>query len=151
MQHTFDITNTSRKILSQFLEKYTLEQLNKIPEGFSNNIIWNIGHIVVVQQVLVYKLSGLPMKISDEMVNAYKKGSKPEHNATQAEVDEIKSLLLKTIDQTEVDFNNKIFKNFQEYPTSVGYTIKSAEEAMTFNNLHEGLHIGIIMGIRKFI
>jgi hypothetical protein len=151
MQHTFDITNTSRRILSQYLEKYTLEQLNKIPEGFSNNIIWNIGHIVVVQQVLVYKLSGLPMMISDEMVNAYKKGSKPEHNATQAEVDEIKSLLLKTIDQTEVDFNNKVFKIFQEYPTSVGYTIKSAEEAMTFNNLHEGLHIGIIMGIRKFI
>jgi len=73
MQHTFEITNTSRKILFQFLEKYTVEQLNKIPEGFSNNLIWNIGHIVVVQQMLVYKLSGLPMMISDEMVNAYKK------------------------------------------------------------------------------
>ena len=151
MQHTFDITSTSRKILSQFLEKYTVEQLNKIPEGFSNNIIWNIGHIVVVQQVLVYKLSGLPMMISDEMVNADKKGSKPERNATQAEADEIKSLLLKTIDQTEVDFNKNNFKNFQEYPTSVGYTIKSAEDAMIFNNFHEGLHIGVIMGIRKFI
>jgi hypothetical protein len=151
MQHTFDITNTSRKILSQFLEKFSVEQLNKIPEGFSNNIIWNIGHIIVVQQMLVYKLSGLPMMISDEMVNAYKKGSKPEHNASQAEVDEIKSLLLKTINQTEVDFNNKIFKIFQEYPTSVDYTIKSAEDAMTFNNFHEGLHIGVIMGIRKFI
>ena len=151
MQHTFDITSTSRKILSQFLEKYTVEQLNKIPEGFSNNIIWNIGHIVVVQQVLVYKLSGLPMMISDEMVNAYKKGSKPEHNVTQAEVDEIKSLLLKTIDQTKEDFDNKIFKNYQEYPTSTGYTIKNAEDAITFNNFHEGLHIGIMMSIRKFL
>jgi hypothetical protein len=151
MNNTFYITRTSRKILSQFLENYTLDQLNKIPEGYSNNLIWNIGHIVVVQQMLVYKLSGLPMMISDEMVNAYKKGSKPEHNATQAEVDEIKSLLLKTINQTEVDFANKIFKNFQEYPTSVGYTIKSAEDAMSFNYFHEGLHIGIMMSIRKFL
>jgi hypothetical protein len=35
----------------------TLEQLNKIPEGYNNNLIWNIAHVVVVQQMLVYKLS----------------------------------------------------------------------------------------------
>jgi hypothetical protein len=29
-------------------------------EGYSNNLIWNIAHIIVVQQMLVYKLSGLP-------------------------------------------------------------------------------------------
>ena len=151
MQQTFEITRTSRKILSQFLEKYTLEELNAIPEGFSNNLIWNIAHIIVVQQMLVYKLSGLPMKISDEMVEKYKKGSKPEHQVLQAEVDEIKSQLLEIIDQTEIDFNNKIFKNFTEYPTSTGFVIKSAEDAMAFNYFHEGLHIGIMMSIRKFI
>jgi len=151
MQHTFEITNTSRKILFQFLEKYTVEQLNKIPEGFSNNLIWNIGHIVVVQQMLVYKLSGLPMMISDEMVNAYKKGSKPEHSVSQTEVDEIKSLLLKTINQTKEDFDNKIFKDYQEYPTSTGFVLKNVEGAMAFNYFHEGLHIGIIMSLRKFL
>jgi hypothetical protein len=151
MNLTFDITRTSRKIVSQFLENHTLEQLNKIPEGFSNNLIWNIAHIVVVQQMLVYKLSGLPMNISDEMVENYKKGSKPAHIVTQAEVDEIKTLLFKTIDQSVVDFDNKIFKNFDEYPTSTGFVLKSAQDAMVFNNFHEGLHIGIMMGIRRFI
>jgi hypothetical protein len=47
------------------------------------------AHIIVVQQMLVYKLSGLPMKISDTLVEKYKKGTKPEQDATQAEVDEI--------------------------------------------------------------
>jgi hypothetical protein len=42
-------------------------------EGYSNNLIWNIAHIIVVQQMLVYKLSGLPMMISDEMVDKYKR------------------------------------------------------------------------------
>lgn len=151
MEQIFRITRTSRNILSQFIDKYTLEQLNVIPDGFSNNLIWNIAHIVVVQQMLVNKLSGLPMMISDEIVEKYKKGTKPDQDVTQAEVDEIKSLLVTTIDKTEVDFSNKVFTNYQEYPTSTGFVIKNAEDAMAFNYFHEGLHIGILMSIRKFI
>ena len=151
MNLTFDISRTSRRMIAPFLENYTLEQLNTIPEGFSNNLIWNIAHIVVTQQLLVYKFSGLPMMISDELVEKYRKGTKPEHIATQAEVDEIKDLLFATIDQTEADFEKKIFKNFAEYPTSTGFVLKSAVDAMVFNNFHEGLHLGILMSIRKFI
>ncbi|TDE06619.1 DinB family protein [Flavobacterium hiemivividum] len=151
MQQTIDVTRTSRNLLSQMLAGYTLEQLNKIPEGYNNNLIWNIAHVVVVQQMLVYKLSGLPMMISNEMVEKYKKGTKPEHIATQAEVDEIQSLLAETINQTETDLENNLFINYQEYPTSAGIVLKSALDAIAFNNFHEGLHIGIIMSIRKFI
>ncbi len=151
MNSILEITRTSRKMIAPFLEKYTLEQLNAVPTGFSNNLIWNIAHIVVTQQLLVYKLSGLPMNVSDEMVEKYKKGTKPEQAATQDEVDEIKSLLFKTIDETAVDLENKIFNNFTEYPTSTGFILKNAEDAIAFNNFHEGLHIGILMSIRKFI
>lgn len=151
MQEILDINRTSRKMLSQILGSYTLEQLNFVPEGYSNNVIWNIAHVIVVQQMLVYKLSGLPMMISDEMVENYKKGTRPGHRVTQAEVDEIQILLMETISQTETDLNNKNFINYQEYPTSAGITLKSAAEAMSFNDFHEGLHIGIIMSIRKFI
>ncbi|NGY36528.1 DinB family protein [Flavobacterium sp. XN-5] len=151
MQQTIDVTRTSRNLLSQMLAGYTLEQLNKIPEGYNNNLIWNIAHVIVVQQMLVYKLSGLPMMISDEMVEKYKKGTKPEHIATQAEVDEIQSLLAETINQTETDLENNLFINYQEYPTSAGIVLNSASDAIAFNNFHEGLHIGIIMSIRKFI
>ena len=38
MQATFKIWETNRKLHLEFLEKYTLEQLNKIPEGFKNNL-----------------------------------------------------------------------------------------------------------------
>ena len=151
MHRTFEITRTSRKVLSQFLENYTLEQLNTIPHGYSNNLIWNIGHIVVVQQMLVYNLSGLPMMVSSEMIEKYKKGTRPEHNADQNEIEEIKRLLFATIDHSEVDFTNKIFKTYQEFTTMSGFTIKSAEDAMTFNYYHEGVHTGIMMQIRKFI
>lgn len=151
MEQTFEINRISRKIVLQFLENYSLEQLNKIPEGFKNNLIWNIAHIVVTQQLLVYKFSGLPMMVSDELVQKYIKGSKPEHVVTQTEVDEIKSLLVKTINQTKEDYENKMFKYYQEYPTSTGFVLKNVEDAMVFNNFHEGLHIGIMMSLRKFL
>lgn len=59
MNSTFKIWKTSRNLYLDFFEKYTLDQLNKIPEGFNNNLIWNIGHEIVAQQALIYKSSGL--------------------------------------------------------------------------------------------
>lgn len=151
MEKTLEVNKVCRKIVSQFLENYTLEQLNKIPDGFKNNLIWNIAHILVTQQLLVYKFSGLPMMVSDELVQKYIKGTKPEHIATQTEVDEIKSLLFDTIEKTKVDFENGKFENYQEYPTSTGFVLKNVEDAMVFNNFHEGLHIGIMMSLRKVV
>ena len=151
MQRTFDVSRTSRNVLSKFLDSYTLEQLNKVPHGFNNNMIWNIGHIIVVQQMLIYNLSNLPMMVSPEMVDTYKRGTKPEHDATQEEIDAIRSLLFETINQTKADLNSKVFKNYNEYQTMSGFTIKNAEDAMAFNYYHEAVHTGIIMSIRKFI
>ncbi len=151
MHQVFEITRLSRKIVAEYLEHYTLEQLNKIPEGFHNNLIWNIGHILVVQQMLVYNLSGLPMKVSQEMVEKYKRGTKPEDNVSQTEMDEIRSLLFETINQTKVDFNSKIFKTYTEFTTLSGFTIRNVEDALAFNYYHEAMHIGMMMSIRKFI
>jgi len=151
MQDTFEVARTGRKMLNSYFENYTLEQLNKIPEGFNNNLFWNIAHVVVTQQLLVYKLSGLPMVVSDEMVEKYRKGTKPEQDATQEEAEEIKELLFDTLHKLEEDYNNGIFVNYQEYPTSTGYVLKSATGAIEFNNFHEGLHLGIMMSIRKFV
>lgn len=151
MHQAFDITRSSRKILSQLLQEYTLEQLNAIPEGFSNNMIWNIGHIVVVQQMLVYQLSGLPMIISDDMVLKYKKGTRPEHQVSQEEVAEIQSLLFETINQTKADYNNKKFTQFHEFTTQNGFTIKNVEDAISFNYFHEAVHLGVILCLKKFL
>lgn len=151
MQSTFDITLSSRNILLKFLENNSLEQLNTIPEGFSNNLIWNIGHIVVVQQMLVYNLSCLPMFISDAMVEKYKKGTKPETPVTQEEVEQIKELLYATLEQTKKDFNNGVFKEYKAFTTMSGFNIRNAQEAMEFNNYHEGVHTGVMMRIHKFL
>lgn len=151
MKEILEITKTSRNMVSKLIQGYTLEQLNKVPEGFNNNLIWNVAHMVVTQQLLVYKLAGLPMIVSDELVEKYKKGTKTEHQATQEEADEIFSLLHSTIEQTEKDIENNLFQNFTEYPTSTGFVLKTNQDSMAFNNFHEGLHLGVIMSLRKLV
>ncbi|MEZ0007736.1 hypothetical protein ABH942_003122 [Flavobacterium sp. 28YEA47A] len=151
MHEAFNITLQNRKVLENYLQNYSLEQLNKVPEGFNNNLIWNIAHIIVVQQLLVYKLSGLPAMVSDEMISKYQKGTKPEADVTQEEVDEIKRLLYVTVEQTQADFDNQIFKTYHEFTNNLGFTIRSAEGAIAYNYYHEAMHLGMMMSIRKFV
>jgi hypothetical protein len=151
MDWAFDIAIKNRKLLEGFIENHSLEALNKVPEGFSNNIIWNIAHTIVTQQLLVYKLSGLPMLVSEDMVDAYKKGTKAERDLSQAEVEIIKELLFSPIEKTKEDYNNKFFQSYNEYTVSTKSTLRKVEEAIDFNNFHEGIHFGYILALRKSI
>jgi SLT domain-containing protein len=66
------------------------------------------------------------------------KGTKPEHNATEDEVEELKALLFSTIQQTKLDYDAKLFQNYHEYTTSTGNHVLKNEDAMAFSNFHEG-------------
>ena len=57
MDQRFEHLITTRKHFVSLIENFSTEQLNKIPEGFSNNIIWNIVHCMVTQQGLIYGLA----------------------------------------------------------------------------------------------
>jgi len=149
MNWAFDITLKNRKLLESIMDNHTLEQLNKVPEGFNNNIIWNVAHTIVTQQLLVYKLSGLPSVLSDEMIETYRKGTKTERDVTQAEVDEIKGLLFSTVEKNKEDYNNKLFKNYNEYTVSTRSTLTNVEEAIDFNTFHEGIHLGYILALKR--
>ncbi len=151
MEFSLDITLKTRKIFYHFLDTIPLEQLNKIPDGFNNNVFWNIKHCVVVQQMLVYGLSNLPLQISAEEVASYKKGTKPESDVTQEEVDICKKQLFELLEQTGTDLANNVFKTYSEYTVTTKTTLTSAKEAIEFNNFHEGIHLGYVMALLKCI
>ena len=152
MHFTLEVLTNTRKFFIKILEKTSLEDLNKIPEGFNNNIIWNIGHVLVTQQLLAYKLSGLPMMVSDTLTAKYMKETKPEGFVSQEEVNEIKGLLSSTIEKTKEDFTNKVFTNFKEYTVSTtGNTLTNIDDAFQFILFHEGIHLGYVMALNRVI
>jgi len=151
MNWSFDITLKTRAILYKFLEQFSLEQLNTVPKGYRNSIYWNIMHVVVTQQLLVYGLSGLPMLIDSQLIEAFRKGTKTEEDASQKDVDLLKGLLTSTIEQTQRDYAAGIFTNYTTYTVSTKSTLTSVEEALEFNNFHEGIHLGYILAMKNTI
>jgi hypothetical protein len=152
MDFTFQVLNNTRAIFSKIIDNNSLDALNKIPKGFNNNIIWNIGHIVVTGELLAYKLSALQPSVSDDLINKYKKDSKPNGRISQDEVDQIQALLLSTIKQTKEDYHNGVFKNYNVYTVSTtGNTLNNIEEALQFISIHEGIHYGYVLALLKAV
>ncbi|SFW53055.1 DinB family protein [Cellulophaga fucicola] len=149
MEYLIDTSKQIRKILFKILEETPRDLLLEIPKNFNNNIWWNIAHVVVTQQLLVYKFSGMPMLVSDTMVEKFKKGTTPDGTATDEEITEIKTLLFTTLEKTEEDYKAGNFKNYDVYTTSLNVTINNAVEAMKFNAMHEGIHIGAILALKR--
>ncbi|MBC3756812.1 DinB family protein [Hyunsoonleella sp. SJ7] len=150
MEFTFQVLNNTRGIFKKIIENNSLEDLNKVPKGFNNNIIWNIAHAVVSEQLLAYKLSGLESSLSDEMINKYRKDSKPNGDVSQVEVDEIKGLLHSNLEKTQEDYYNDVFQDYNAYTVSTtGNTLNNIDEALQFIAIHEGLHYGYVLALLK--
>lgn len=149
MKIMFDQLRQTRMNMLTFLEK-NKDRAFDIPTGYNNSIYWNIAHCVVTQQLLCYKLSGNDMIIDDELVDLYRKGTKPSGAAPSViEIGKVKDLLFTAVDQLDKDYSEGLFGNYSDYETSFGLTITSIEEAISFNNIHEGIHFGYLLAMIK--
>lgn len=151
MQKQFDILLKSRQLTLNIIKNLTNEQLNTIPKGFNNNIAWNIAHLLVTQQLLCYKLSGLDCLVSNEMISNFQKGSAPNYTISDEEFTVIKKQFLQFPVTLAEDYSKGIFKNYTEYTTSVKVTLYTIEDGIDFNLYHEGIHLGVILQLLKFV
>lgn len=151
MKKEFEILKITRGNILKAVQNLSDEQLIKIPQGFNNNILWNVGHIVSSGQKLTYGLSNIPMKVSEDYPTIFGKGTDPKKWSSTPDIGEIKGHLISTPALLEEDYKQGIFKEYKEYPTSYGFTICNIEDAIAFCNIHEALHFGVIMAMRKLV
>jgi hypothetical protein len=136
------------------IEGLSTEQLNHIPEGFNNNIIWNLGHLIAAQQNVCYIRSGLKTTVDDQYFTPYLSGSKPESPVAEQEIVTIKNLFITSIDRFQADYDKKIF---QSYTPSAGILkvydieVNNIDRAIEYLLFHEGLHAGYILSIKHLI
>ena len=145
----FQTLGKSRKRLAQILSETSPKHLEQVPEGFNNNIWWNGVHILVVQQLLCYKLSGLPLHIDKALVATYSKGTFPGALPDAGTRDEVIGLITSTAGQLQHDYQGGLFKEYTPYTTSAGVTLTNIQEGMLFNLYHEALHMGTILSLLK--
>ncbi|VXB38636.1 Uncharacterized damage-inducible protein DinB (Forms a four-helix bundle) [Maribacter litoralis] len=148
-ENIFQVMLQNRRNLHAILTKTSKDKLLKIPQGFNNNVYWNIAHTIITQQLLVYKFSGLQMRVPDNLVDKFKKGTVPDGTASDEEMMVIADFLISTAEWLIEDYETNLFQTFNEYTTSAKVTLKNVDDAIAFNLFHEGLHIGQIALLLK--
>lgn len=150
MEHILHTFEQNRKNILTLLGEHSLEQVNTIPPGFNNNIIWNAGHLLLGQQLLLYYFSDLPMlDFVQEFTPRYGSGTIPDGKAAQSELDLIIDTLGSSAEKVIDDYNSGVFKTYKGYTSEYfGISMQNIEEAIYFNTYHEGFHFGFMSALK---
>lgn len=149
MNYHFSIHKQTRHNLLEILQETSPEDLLTIPDGFNNNIYWNIAHCVATQQLLHYYLSGNPFRIDTFWIEKYKKGTLANLDVKASEIEDLGFLLTETSRILMKDFDDNFFPDYTTYSTSYGIDLKSIQDAIIFNNMHESLHYGYVLAQKR--
>ncbi len=147
----FAILTATRLNFLNLIAELSIDELNKIPSNFNNNVGWHLGHLVVARQLLCYQFSGVETGLTDEMIIKYKKGSRPESSISLEEVNLLKELFISLDAKLEEDYKQGLFQNYSEYTTSYGVKISNIDDSIAFNIAHEGLHLGYVMALKRAV
>lgn len=153
MKQVFEFIINSRKAFIQSIDGLTIDQLNNIPDGFNNNIIWNFGHIVVSTQTLCYVRTGILQDSSSVKFNEfYKKDTKPTYTVAAEEIAELKATALESIKKIEEDYANGKFGDITPFATATyGAQMNSVEEILITTIGHDNLHYGYAVALKKVV
>jgi hypothetical protein len=147
----FDVIRATRNKVLEITAGLSLEEVNRIPAGMNNNIVWNLAHVIATQRNLFYVNPGLIP--TNTFIESYKVGTKPEKFVDQATYDSLRAELLSDIDKLEEDYSHHAFVNFKEFAskTYAGLVIRDVDSLITFLAMHEGLHLGYIMAMKRHL
>ncbi len=151
MEKLIETAIFTRKSLLKILESKTYQQQVEIPDGFKNSIFWNVAHLLVTQQLLFYKLSGNQLQIDEELVRKYGKGSTASTDVDQRDIQYVKDHLVPAMEKTFDDYQKGVFADFNPYMTSTGIELKSIDDVICFSGFHDGIHLGVVLSLRKIV
>jgi hypothetical protein len=149
-EHIIYLNKIRTQIIDE-LSQHTLEQLLYIPVGYKNNIFWNAAHVLATQQLIHYYLSENKMLVDMDFIKTYKKGTFGNNLATEDDLEELIELLETTPNQLFKDYNAEKLSRYRKYHTTMNIDLNCIEDAIMYNNIHEAMHLGYILSLKKNI
>lgn len=130
----------------------TEEQADYIPAGFSNNIRWHLGHILVCTENFVLTLPEIGRAIPQEwrqffLPKTSPKDFTPDTPSFKELREACKQQCYKIQELVVGKLENKLKEPFH-FPKT---TVTTVEEAFVFCLFHEGLHLGQIQSIQRHL
>lgn len=143
-----------RQFLLQQVGGLTPAQLNAIPPGYHNNIIWHLAHLSSAVQAICYGLAGQPISLDEQYFRPFLPGTRPERALDEAEIEVIKRLFVATIDQLRTDVERGIFTTYkpsERIAAVYGVEVASLADALDFVLFHEGYHVGYVVALKHLV
>ena len=151
IDYEMTLLRQTRANIAGIIKSLPLEKLTEIPRGFRNHLFWNAAHVLATQQLLCYKMAGMPLSLDQLFIDRYRKGSVPQPGDVTADLQVFEANAQTLVDRLESDYAAGRFGDFKSYPTSYGVTLNSVDDAIRFNNVHEGVHLGYMLAMRRLI
>jgi hypothetical protein len=139
----------ARGYMHKRVEGLSRDQLLAVPAGAENNILWNLGHIVLSNYRLVYRPCGAAVPVASAWEGWFLPGTSPANwGGTPPSVDEVLAEFHAQVDRIQADYRKGAFKAYKPFQLKSGSSLESLDEALAFNLMHEGIHIGAIIALR---
>lgn len=156
MQTHTDITlrylQKTRQLFLAMIRDLSIEELNRIPEGFNNNIIWNLGHIAESTLGLCYIRSQVKPDMALPFAGRFGKGTRPQGLIGEQQVTEIKECIAASLDPIAAEIQSGVFNQVVPYSTDTYQVpMDNIENILNCCLAHENLHLGIAKAQKTLI
>ena len=142
MQQYLKELKERRMRLLAMTEPLTVKEYNLIPFGFNNNIIWNMGHMLLVSEKFLYRNTTYDTPVHAFETALFTKCSKPEQAVNDYGISLIRQALAETIPVFETKC---LAKKDTENITDTHLLYSSVSEAsLQFVIFHENMHFHTI-------
>ncbi|TGE31246.1 DinB family protein [Desulfosporosinus sp. Sb-LF] len=148
----FDQLKVIRNNTINAVKELSERQVDSVPEGFNNNIRWNLGHVYVVQERFAFGFIKEPMLMPEGFTELFGRDSKPsEWKVQPPTLPELIKLLEDQTSRIEEKLSNRLDEVVEKpYAMPSGLTLKTPGEFLTFSMYHEGMHVQTIKMLKRF-
>lgn len=147
----FDQYDFYRESSIQLLDSVSEERADVIPHEHNNSLRWNLGHIPVVQESIMFGLGlNQPGEIPTKVQEAFKPGTSPKDWGDHpSSLSEIRELLAEQKDRMRTTFSGKLEDPAAREFNFGGKTLKTIGDLFVFTLYHEGIHQGVINSMQR--
>ncbi len=130
------------------LEHVSPEEAEIIPQGFKNNIRWNLGHIYLDQYLWIQSVTKEKANVPEQFMSWFGYGTSPSNfDVNTPTFNELKLILKSQPFEIKNQYGSRLEEEFP--PTEMG--MHTIEQVLIRTIFHEGMHLQSILDILKMI
>ncbi len=126
-------------------------QMLKVPPGLRNNILWNLGHLIVDNCDMIYRPAHLQPPHPEAFAALFAAGTSPADWSSPPPIAEVRDVSGELAERIANDYRNDRFGRFDPSLVVSGWPVTNLEETLAYAANHTAIHLGIMMTLRRLV